>query len=248
MRNALPKPGIKIQELAARTGVSKSTIHYYAEKGLLPPPKKTSRTMAYYDESCVERIRLIRDFQEKAFFPLDRIKRLLETVHDDGMLENILVISAQYVGSLTGAEPSRAMSEHEVESQFGIARDRLERLERLRVLSPELRDGRRLYHREDVEILRVLRRMSERGFSQERGWPAEGLSIYVEAARQLAEKEVGLLFERMSEGLHPKDTQALFNSAGEDIFLSLFLWLRRREMRREFARRVKQMKDTKNLG
>ncbi len=233
---------MKIQELAARTGASKSTIHYYTEKGLLPRPHKVNRTISYYDESCVERITLIRAFQEKAFLSLDRIKRLLDTVQDHGMLENILAISTYYAGWLTDTAPANGMSETEVASALGFTKERLDRLEHLGVLNPETRKGGRVYHLEDVEIMRILARMSERGFTAARGWPVEALSIYVEAAHQLAKKEVEQLFNRMADGLDPQDAQHLFRNTGEDLFLGLFLWMRRKLIRKEFAERVKQMR------
>ncbi len=240
--SAFSKQGLKIQELAARSGVSKSTIHYYIRKQLLPPPRKVNRTMAYYDEEYVDRIRLIRGFQEKAFLPLGRIKRLLDTVRENGILENILVISSQYVSGLANSVPARTMSEAEVRAEFGFSGERLEHLEQVGVLTPELKKGRRLYHPEDVEILKVLVRMAERGLVPERGWSVEGLSLYVKAASELAEKEVARLMRRMEKGLSRGEAESLFNNSGEDIYLNLFLWLRRRAMRKEFAKGVKGMR------
>jgi DNA-binding transcriptional MerR regulator len=233
---------MKIQDLAARTGVSKPTIHFYVEKGLLPRPRKANRTMAYYSEDCVERIRLIREFQEKAFMPLERIKHLLSTVQDTGILRNILVISTQYAALSAGTARPRSMTEAEARREFGFTHRRLTQLEKLGILDSETRRGRRVYRPEDVEILKILVRMRERGFTPARGWPSEGLAIYSDAAARLAEKEVGQLFDRIAQGLDPEDAETLFNNAGEDILLGLFLWMRRKATRKEFAKRVKQMK------
>ncbi|MBI4830438.1 MAG: MerR family transcriptional regulator [Candidatus Lindowbacteria bacterium] len=233
---------MKIKELAARAGVSRSKIHFYVEKGLLPPPVRINRTMAFYDESFIERIRLISDFQEKAFLPLGRIKRLLDSVQDSGMLKNILVISSQYAGWLANATPARVMSRDEARRGFGFKEQTLDRLEQLGVLTPEVKKGRRIYHTEDVEIMEVLARMGERGFTPARGWPLEALAMYVDAAHQLARKEVAHLFKRILKGLDPQEAHSLFNNTGEDILLSLFLWMRRKAMRKEFAGRVRRMK------
>jgi len=243
MQKQQKKP-MKIQELAARAGVSKSTIHYYTEKQLLPPPIKANRTTAFYDESCVERIRLIRGLQKKAFLPLGRIKRLIDTVQDGEMLENILLISAQYAGWVANAAPAQVLTEADVSAEFGFMPETLERLEELGVLHPETRRSGTVYHTEDVEILRILQQMNERGFSPARGWPLRALSIYVDAARQLADKEVEQLFQRMAGGLHPDDIQGLFGDMGEDVFLGLFLWMRRKAMRKAFAERVKRINKT----
>jgi DNA-binding transcriptional MerR regulator len=239
---------MKIKELAAHAGVSRSKIHFYVSKGLLPHPVKVNRTMAFYDESCVERIRLISDFQEKAFLPLGRIKRLLDSVQDGGMLKNILVISAQYAGWLMSTAPARVMSWSEVRREFGFKEPTMQRLEQLGVLTPEVKKGHRIYHVEDIEILRILSRMGERGFTPARGWPREALSIYVDAAHRLARKEVAQLFKRILKGLDPRDAENLFNNTGEDIFLSLFLWMRRKAMRKEFAARVRRMKKANPRG
>jgi DNA-binding transcriptional MerR regulator len=233
---------MRIQELSARTGVRKSTIHYYMEKELLPPPLKVNRTSALYDESYVEKIRLIRDLQKKAFLPLGRIKRLLDTVPDTEMLENVLLISAEYAGWLAHSTPARPLSQTDVMEEMGFAKDTLLRLEELGVVNPEMRKGHKTFRPEDVEILRILRRMGDRGFSPARGWPLEALSIYVEAARRLAENEVEQLFRKMARGLHPKDTRDLFGDMGEDLFLGLFLWMRRKAMRKAFTARLKLMK------
>ncbi len=233
---------IKIQELATRTGVSKPTIHFYVEKGLLPRPHKVNRTMAYYDESCVERIQLIREYQEKAFMPLERIKQLFSTVQDTGILRNILVISTQYAALSAATVPPRSMSEAEVCREFGFTRERMAQLEQIGVLDSEKKKGQRTYQPEDVEILKILVQMRERGFTPARGWPRDGLAIYSDAASRLAEKEVAQLFDRMAKGLDSEEAKTLFNNAGEDILLGLFLWMRRKAVRKEFAKRVKQMK------
>ncbi|MFA6011268.1 MAG: TetR family transcriptional regulator [Desulfobacteraceae bacterium] len=47
---------MRISDLVLRTGVPRTAIHYYIRKGLLHPPEKTGQTMAYYNESHVDRL------------------------------------------------------------------------------------------------------------------------------------------------------------------------------------------------
>jgi len=75
---------MKMAELVRRTGVEKQAIHFYINKGLLPRPLKTKKNMAYYDESYVERIKLIKGLQLKRFLPLDIIKEVINRT--DGKL------------------------------------------------------------------------------------------------------------------------------------------------------------------
>jgi DNA-binding transcriptional MerR regulator len=53
-----------IGELSELTGLSRRTIHYYVQRGLLPPPEGGGRGH-YYTPGHVERIRRIRAWQEE---------------------------------------------------------------------------------------------------------------------------------------------------------------------------------------
>ena len=64
---------MKMSELVKRTGLDRQAIHFYIKKGLLPRPLKTKRNMAYYDESYVDRIKLIKNLQLKRF--LENVKK-----------------------------------------------------------------------------------------------------------------------------------------------------------------------------
>lgn len=70
---------MKMAELIAATGVSKQTIHFYLREGLLSPPVKTSRNMAYYDDRHVDEIHLIRELKEKRYYPLSVIKMIMDS-------------------------------------------------------------------------------------------------------------------------------------------------------------------------
>lgn len=71
------KTTMKMKQLVEATGVPKSTILLYVEKGLLPKPHKTSPNMAHYDASCVERLARIKHLQMEHGLSLDRIAKLL---------------------------------------------------------------------------------------------------------------------------------------------------------------------------
>jgi AcrR family transcriptional regulator/predicted DNA-binding transcriptional regulator AlpA len=66
---------LKISDLERITGIGRSTIHYYLREGLLSPPRRTGKTMAYYDAGHVEELRRIRDLQGEGY-PLALIKEM----------------------------------------------------------------------------------------------------------------------------------------------------------------------------
>ena len=67
---------LRIDELAAQTGVTSRNIRAYREKGLLPPPELEGRT-GYYTEEHVQRLAIIEDLQERGF-SLEAIRQTLE--------------------------------------------------------------------------------------------------------------------------------------------------------------------------
>lgn len=68
---------MKIAELANLSGVSASTIRFYAREGLLPSPIKTRKTMAYYTRKHLERLSFIREKQVNENLPLHFIKEMI---------------------------------------------------------------------------------------------------------------------------------------------------------------------------
>ncbi len=66
---------IRVETLAARSGISVAAIRYYQSRGLLPAPRREGR-VAWYDESHVDRLKRIRDRAAEGF-SLAQITRLL---------------------------------------------------------------------------------------------------------------------------------------------------------------------------
>jgi len=69
---------MKIGELARQSGVPKSTIHYYLREGLLHPPNKTARTVAYFDSSHLDRLAAIKRLRKDLRMPIAFLKEELE--------------------------------------------------------------------------------------------------------------------------------------------------------------------------
>jgi DNA-binding transcriptional MerR regulator len=69
---------MRIQEVAAATGLTPRSIRYYEEVGLLRPAARSSGDYRLYDASDLERLRFIRDLRDEAGFSLAEIGQLLE--------------------------------------------------------------------------------------------------------------------------------------------------------------------------
>lgn len=57
------EPGISVGELSRRSGITTATINYYVRIGVLPPPRKTSKTRAVYPAHFANLISRIKQLQ-----------------------------------------------------------------------------------------------------------------------------------------------------------------------------------------
>ena len=65
---------MRIKELENKSGIPCTTIHFYLRHGLLHPPQKTGRTMAYYDETHLQRLKQIENLKKGSRMPLSFLK------------------------------------------------------------------------------------------------------------------------------------------------------------------------------
>jgi MerR family transcriptional regulator, repressor of the yfmOP operon len=72
------RPLLRIQDVAAETGLTTRAIRYYEEIGLLEPAARSDGAYRLFDESDLERLRFIRSLRDDAGFSLAQIGQLLE--------------------------------------------------------------------------------------------------------------------------------------------------------------------------
>ena len=73
---------MKIGKLARQTSFSKDTIRYYEKIGLIPEPDRRASGYREFDESYVERLLFVKEFQ-KLGFTLSEIDTLLNMRFDE---------------------------------------------------------------------------------------------------------------------------------------------------------------------
>ncbi|NMO05257.1 MerR family transcriptional regulator [Gordonia sp. TBRC 11910] len=74
---------MQISELASTTGHTVATVKFYLRSGLLPAGERTSATRAVYDDSHVQRLRLIRALTDIGGLSLAQVRAVLDTLDDD---------------------------------------------------------------------------------------------------------------------------------------------------------------------
>ncbi len=96
---------MRINELEKRAGVPKTTIHFYVRNGLLHPPLKTGRTMAYYDESHLKRLVALQQIKSKGRVPISFLKESLAKMErEQDKPESFIESPAREVATTTKAK------------------------------------------------------------------------------------------------------------------------------------------------
>jgi DNA-binding transcriptional MerR regulator len=185
---------MRIGELARAAGVSRETIHFYLREGLLPPAQKVNARVSYFYDSHLVRLRLIKAFQQ-AHIPLARIREQLDGMSRYGspdtpaLRERVVGVVTEFL-SLDGEEP--AISREEVAQRAGLTPEQLTRLEELKVLRPQLADGRPVYTAAEAEAAEAARTIMDQGMALEK-------LRFVRRYSDLAEQELAFLLHHLIE-------------------------------------------------
>jgi len=154
----------RMREIVEKTGENKSTILHYIRVGLLPEPVRTSKNMAYYPETYVELINIIRTMQSRFFLPLHAIKRILGFIGpnptvDRAMHMHELLYKMEYAAP---DDLDRTYNREELLRETGMKSGELANLEQLQLLVPFEKD---MYNTDDLVIAKSLMKVKENNIS-----------------------------------------------------------------------------------
>lgn len=194
--NGNPHEGLlKISALAEAAGVSKQTIHYYLREGILAPPVKNSRNMAYYGRQHVEELRLIKDLQEQRYLPLAVIKGILENRRRGGDMHHSDHLDLmQRLFAPGGEEQANAVetwtSQEKLLENSGLAPQDLEAMAALGLVAPRQGESGCELNGIDAALLVKTAALMEMGLR------AEDLQLYARLL-QLMREEINLAHDRI---------------------------------------------------
>ena len=137
---------LRIQEVAAETGLTPRTIRYYEEVGLLAPAARSEGAYRLYDGEDLDRLRFIRGLRDDAGFSLAEIGQLLED--EDARARN----RDRYRSSRDPVERRQILTDAvaRVDRQVASLRQKVERLEAM-IVEAEDRRAHLAGHLEDLE-------------------------------------------------------------------------------------------------
>lgn len=179
----------RVDELAARCGISVDTVRFYQTKGLLPPPERKSR-VAWYTTEHLERLRRVRDLKRKGF-TLISIRRLLDGELDRADEALVEALAGPLPGEDDQAE--EFLTVEELADRIGVSPSLIHAIEREHLLVPRMHDGVARYTSADAAAAAAGLTLLETGLPL-----SELLALaheHDQQARRTAEKAVAMFDE-----------------------------------------------------
>jgi DNA-binding transcriptional MerR regulator len=241
LSSPLPTPSprgraiLKIRDLVERTGVSRETVHYYIREGLLPKPRKRGRNIADYDDSYVERIRMIKELQDNYFLPLAVIKNILKYRKRSPEGQSFLSLRREYFRPVDQLLPGEISGEEAFRKATGLGRKWLIKMEEWGIISPELRDGEKVYSQDDITLGKLVVQMDEIGIGVKDGFDAEALKHYRDMFREIVVMSHKYYIEATLGKLSPEEFSKRIVQ-GREIMSAFFYHLYRKLSREKYRR------------
>jgi DNA-binding transcriptional MerR regulator len=189
-----------MRDLVRESGLPRETIHFYMQQGLLPKAHKTGRNTALYTQDHLERLRRIRELQERQFLPLKAIRAILDDTADEGFTpeqEDLVRRVRATLGGWVTAQQSPAVAV----SDFvpgRVPRQELKELIASGLVQVHGRADSATLSEDDAVILECWAQFKEAGLSPDRGVGPAEFELYDSAMEQLVRREARLALRAYS--------------------------------------------------
>jgi len=241
---------LRIAELERLAGIPRRTIHFYVQEKLLHPPVRTGKTMAYYDDAHVQKLRFIRDAKKEGM-PLvairEKIAELENTQIDAFGLRNtkhqsMQKITAKDPKKLPRKERGIQTREKILDLACRIFREKGYKETKVSDITKELNIGKGTFYFYFTDKRELLLECAPRIFSEEFtiGWerlrqienPMERIKFRTQLILPVL-KEFCTILQIAREAM--EDPSPKIKQLGEQIFLSI-----RRPIEKDFEMGIQQ--------
>jgi DNA-binding transcriptional MerR regulator len=224
-----------MRDLVRESGLPRETIHFYKLQGLLPEPVKTGRNTALYTQAHVERLRRIRELQERQFLPLKAIRAILEDTDEEGFTPDQEDLVRQVRATLAGwtsaqQRPTVAVAEF---VPGRVSRAELRELVRVGLVATHAAPGGARVSEDDAVILECWAQFKDAGLGPDAGVGPAELRLYDEAMERLVAREARMAL-RARAGAPAEDLSRMVEQVGP-VIGRLLGAMHRKRMRRFLA-------------
>lgn len=227
---------LKMKDLERATGVGREAIRFYIREGLLPQPDRLGRNVALYDESFVERIRFIKELQQKRYLPLNVIKAIVaaDAAPSRAEVQALLALDGKLFPSVQGAlEPQRERLS-DLAGRTGIPAREIIELAETGAFDIAAADGEQWVEGAGLRIVELWARLRAAGFTRELGFEPAQCRLYVDMVRWLAREELRV-FTRGIAGRVPAERAAHMAEQGIELLNQVLALMRRETLLRYVA-------------
>ncbi|MBI5115979.1 MerR family transcriptional regulator [Candidatus Poribacteria bacterium] len=199
-QNKPKRKGLRISQLAKLAGVPIPTIKHYLNEGLLPRPTKTGRTMSYYGNDCIDRVRLIKRLRTDRFLPLSVIKRIIES---GASLEGEVALGEALMNVSALAPSTGATLRRQIAKETEYPLSKIDKMEALGLIRPRMTPRGKEYDQIDCKIISLMRQREEAGLPFD--YSLEMMSMYRAHIRQIVKEDARLFVRRMLKNTSASD-------------------------------------------
>jgi DNA-binding transcriptional MerR regulator len=209
---------LRMRDLVRESGLPRETIHFYRQQGLLPEPVKTGRNTALYTQEHVERLRRIRELQERQFLPLKAIRAVLDDTAEEGFTPEQEDLVRQVRATLSGwtsdqQRPTVAVAEF---VPGRLSRAELRELVGAGLVTVQATARGGLVSEDDAAILECWAQFKEAGLGPRQGVGPAELRVYDDAMERLVAREARMAL-RAYAGSPPEELSRMVELVGPVI-------------------------------
>jgi len=117
-----------IEQVATRIGLTKRTLRYYEEVGLLPPTGRTEGNYRRYSEADVQRLQRIKELRDLLGFSLTDIRELLTAEDERGQIKEAYRQETEAVAKIAQLDRSDEL----IRGQLRLIEQKIAGLEQMR--------------------------------------------------------------------------------------------------------------------
>lgn len=118
-----------IEQVATSTGLTKRTLRYYEEVGLLPPTDRTEGNYRRYTEEDLQRLERIKKLRDLLGFTLSDIRAVLEAEDERGQIREALRQETESAAKLSQLDRADEL----IRQQLQLVELKIDGLEQMRM-------------------------------------------------------------------------------------------------------------------
>jgi DNA-binding transcriptional MerR regulator len=221
---------LKMKDLERVTGVGREAIRFYIREGLLPEPQRPNRNVAWYDESFVERILLIKRLQQERFLPLSVIKGILgdSTAPSPTEVATLRALDGKLSLGAVRMQPEKLAA---LAKRVGLPAAEIRELAAVGAVEIVVREGGHWLEGRSIAIVEEWAKIRQAGYTSELGFEPETAKLYVEMVHWLARQELRIFSSRVA-GKVDVETSRRMAEAGIEGLNRIIAFLREEIMLR----------------